>query len=52
VVSLEANGDLVVRGDNPNVSRDSREFGPVPRRLVVGRVVYRYLPGERRGRVG
>jgi nickel-type superoxide dismutase maturation protease len=44
-------GDLVVRGDNPNVSRDSREFGPVPRRLVSGRVIYRYLPRERRGRL-
>jgi len=43
------NGDLVVQGDNPNVSRDSRHFGPVPRRLLVGRVVYRYLPAERRG---
>jgi nickel-type superoxide dismutase maturation protease len=51
VSRLEANGDLVVRGDNPNVSRDSRDFGPVPRRLIVGRVVYRYLPGETRGRL-
>jgi len=33
------------------VSRDSRHFGPVPRGLVVGRVVYRYLPGARRGRL-
>jgi nickel-type superoxide dismutase maturation protease len=51
VASVEANGDLVVLGDNPNVSRDSREFGPVPRGLVVGRVIYRYLPAERRGRL-
>ena len=29
VARVEANGDLVVRGDNPNVSRDSRDFGPV-----------------------
>jgi nickel-type superoxide dismutase maturation protease len=49
--SLTASGELVVRGDNPNVSRDSRDFGPVSRRLLVGRVVYRYLPGERRGRL-
>ena len=41
-------GSLEVRGDNPNVSRDSREFGPVPRRLVVGRVRWRYSPAERR----
>jgi nickel-type superoxide dismutase maturation protease len=49
VASIEPNGDLVVRGDNPNVSRDSRDFGPVPRKLVVGTVVYRYGPSARRG---
>jgi nickel-type superoxide dismutase maturation protease len=36
-------GRVDVRGDNPYVSRDSRHFGPVPRRLILGRVVYRYL---------
>jgi nickel-type superoxide dismutase maturation protease len=41
-------GSLIVRGDNPNVSRDSRHFGPVPRSLIVGRAIYRYLPGPRR----
>jgi len=51
VASLTPTGDLVLHADNPNVSRDSRHFGPVPRRLLVGRVIYRYLPGERRGRV-
>ena len=51
VASVEPNGDLVVRGDNPNVSRDSRHFGRVARRLVVGRAFYRYLPGARRGRL-
>ena len=40
-----------VRGDNVNVSRDSREFGPVPRALILGRAIYRYLPGSRRGRL-
>jgi nickel-type superoxide dismutase maturation protease len=40
VVSADAEA-LSVRGDNPNVSRDSRHFGRVPRRMVVGRVVYR-----------
>ena len=35
-------GACDVRGDNMNVSRDSRHFGLVPRRLVVGRVVFRY----------
>jgi len=51
VASLEPNGDVIVSGDNPNVSRDSREFGPVPRQLIVGRVMFRYLPAETRGRL-
>ena len=51
VARLESNGDVIVHADNPNVSRDSREFGPVPRRLIVGRVIFRYLPAERRGRL-
>ena len=42
---------LVVLGDNSHVSRDSRTFGPVPRELVVGRVIFRYLPSARRGRI-
>jgi nickel-type superoxide dismutase maturation protease len=51
VANIEANGDVVVRGDNPNVSRDSRHFGPVARRLVIGLAFYRYLPAARRGRL-
>jgi len=51
IVRIESNRQLTVQGDNANASRDSREFGPVPRSLVVGRVMYRYLPAERRGRV-
>ena len=49
VLMVTQNGDLEVRGDNPNVSRDSRDFGPVPRSLVIGRAFYRYLPHTRRG---
>jgi nickel-type superoxide dismutase maturation protease len=49
VAGFEPNGDLVLHADNPNVSRDSRHFGAVPGRLVVGKVVFRYLPPERRG---
>jgi nickel-type superoxide dismutase maturation protease len=49
VEAFTAEGSLIVRGDNPNVSRDSRHFGPVPRSLIVGRAIYRYLPGPRRG---
>lgn len=33
-----------VTGDNAAASRDSRSFGPVPRRLVLGRALYRYSP--------
>jgi len=31
-------------GDNPAESTDSRVFGPVPDRLVLGRVLLRYFP--------
>jgi nickel-type superoxide dismutase maturation protease len=31
-----------VEGDNAGASRDSRDFGPVPRTAIVGRVVTRY----------
>lgn len=43
VSRLEASS-VEVRGDNEAVSRDSRAFGRVPRREVLGRVVYRYHP--------
>ncbi len=32
----------LVRGDNPQSSTDSREFGPVPSNLIVGKVWFRY----------
>lgn len=38
-----------VLGDHRAVSRDSRQFGWIPHRLVVGRAVWRYLPPDRRG---
>ena len=38
------NGDLIVLGDSPAHSTDSRQFGPIPRDFVVGRVVLRYWP--------
>ncbi|HUR01790.1 MAG TPA: S26 family signal peptidase, partial [Nonomuraea sp.] len=38
-----------VAGDNAAASTDSTVFGPV---RVRGRVVYRYHPGERAGRLG
>jgi nickel-type superoxide dismutase maturation protease len=42
-------GMVTVVGDNQSASTDSRTFGPVPRRSLVGRVVYRYGPPERQG---
>jgi nickel-type superoxide dismutase maturation protease len=42
---------LTVVGDNRDASTDSRVFGALDRRDVVGRVVYRYLPEGRRGRL-
>jgi nickel-type superoxide dismutase maturation protease len=39
---------FVVAGDNPNVSRDSRMFGPVDAQLMIGKVVLRYLPSTPR----
>jgi len=48
VVSADAR-HIVVRGDNPDASTDSRAFGPVPVEWVGGRVLRRYYPrGEER----
>jgi nickel-type superoxide dismutase maturation protease len=40
---------LTVLGDAPAPPPDSRNFGPVPRRTVLGRAVYRYAPSGRAG---
>ena len=40
-------GSLEVRGDAPYASTDSRTFGPVARRDLLGRAVYRYAPAGR-----
>ena len=42
-------GLVSVAGDNRAVSTDSRLFGPVPRRAVLGRAAYRYGPPGREG---
>lgn len=44
-------GGIEVRGDNATASRDSRDYGPVSRRLVVGRACWRYHPAGRAGRI-
>jgi signal peptidase I len=36
-----------VRGDDPDHSTDSRSFGSVPRRSVLGVAIYRYAPPGR-----
>ena len=38
-----------LEGDDAEVSRDSRQYGPVSRDRVLGKVWYRYAPPERRG---
>jgi nickel-type superoxide dismutase maturation protease len=43
--------DVSVLGDNAAASTDSRHFGPVGAAAIQGRVIYRYLPEERRGRL-
>jgi inner membrane protease subunit 1 len=50
VRSLAPDARVDVRGDNEAASTDSRHFGPVPRRAVRGRVLYRYGPPARAGR--
>lgn len=50
-VSCREGSTLVVEGDNPAASTDSRTFGPVDAREVQARVVYRYHPTHRRGPV-
>ena len=44
-----AGREVSVLGDNAAASTDSRHFGPVGAAAVRGRVIYRYLPEERRG---
>jgi nickel-type superoxide dismutase maturation protease len=49
VAAVTADGRLVVAGDDPSASTDSRTFGPVPRSLVRGQAVHRYAPPGRAG---
>ena len=51
VVAVMPDGDVELRGDAGDASTDSRSFGPVPAPLVVGRVLLRYWPPRRFGRV-
>jgi hypothetical protein len=35
-------GHVWLLGDNPNHSRDSRHYGPVPSGLIIGKAVFRF----------
>jgi signal peptidase I len=41
-------GSLYVISDSPGTARDSRKFGPVEARDLIGRVIRRYYPLHRR----
>jgi signal peptidase I len=41
-------GTVYLEGDNPDRSRDSRAFGPVPLGSLVGLAWFRYSPAARR----
>jgi signal peptidase I len=49
VAGRDPGGGFIVLGDNSGASTDSRHFGPIDGNLVIGRLIYRYLPGPRAG---
>lgn len=50
-VAADHGTTLTVLGDNPDASTDSRHYGALARRALRGRVVYRYHPEQRTGRL-
>ena len=50
-LTVAVGGELTVEGDNREWSTDSRAFGPVAGEGLLGRVVYRYGPAGRTGRL-
>jgi nickel-type superoxide dismutase maturation protease len=50
VVTVGRDG-VVLIGDNPERSTDSRQFGPVPMAHVRGKAIYRYAPPARAGKL-
>jgi len=51
VATIDATGGLVLLGDAPNASTDSRMWGPVPVSEVFGQPWFRYWPPRRIGRL-
>jgi len=47
VGALGNDGSVLLVGDNPAASTDSRHFGPVNRQAVIARVTRCYFPSER-----
>lgn len=46
---LAAGRGYIVLGDNFSASTDSRHFGPIDANLIIGRLIFRYLPERRAG---
>ena len=44
-------GEVYVMGDHRNISSDSRDFGPVPEKLIYGKAAYVYWPVKDSGTV-
>jgi nickel-type superoxide dismutase maturation protease len=44
IQAIDVKGTIFLVGDNPASSTDSRQFGPVPRELILALVRWRYWP--------
>jgi nickel-type superoxide dismutase maturation protease len=42
VSGVQQDGRILLLGDNPDASTDSRAFGPVPPQYIVGKVTSRF----------